>query len=322
MKNLGLALLVCVLTVVRISAFLPSQRSSHNRRVQYYPCLQCHKRTDLSQGLLPKRNGPECIDKSIAATRNAAKSFSGLQMILIRVTTRMQRFFHRCNSRQLLTLLFSFAMIFMRPHRSNASTVDSLPNANSRPQSESVEYYLQNDPRRSSSSKSQQKILSIQTKSSSILAPSHSRRSNKGRLRTDRPARKTTQQIASGIVLASLAAGSFRAKLRKHKVVRTATPFGRIRNTSPLGNGVSVIRLRMALEFEQHNGPDSIDSNSFLEKLQIEEYNLYSTIALLAQQQKLNGLDVYGLKQKALVKYLVDGEFPLVCLLHDSCTHV
>lgn len=322
MKTLGFVPLICISAVVRISSAFPSQSVHNIRRVQYHPQLQFHKRTDLCSGSPSSRNSSDCTERLIAASGKAVSSFSELHRALIWLRTRMQILFHRCSTRQILTLCFSFAMIFLRPHRSNASTVESLSIANSQPQSQSLEYYLQNDPRRSSSSRSQQKILSVQTQPSSVLPPSRSRRYNRGRLKTHRPERKTTQQIASGIVLASLAAGSFRAKLRKHKVVRTATPFGRIRNASPLGNGVSVIRLRMALEFDHHSGSGSIDANSFLEKLQIEEYNLYSTIALLAQQQRLNGIDANDLKQKALVKYLVDGEFSLVRLLHGSITPV
>jgi hypothetical protein len=36
--------------------------------------------------------------------------------------------------------------------------------------------------------------------------------------------------------------------------VRNATPFGIIRNQSPLGNGVSVIRVCMALGFDEGGG--------------------------------------------------------------------
>lgn len=50
------------------------------------------------------------------------------------------------------------------------------------------------------------------------------------------------------------------------------------------------------------------DCKSFLERLQIEEYNLYASISMLAQQQ-LRGADVYQDKQKALVQYITNGEF-------------
>jgi hypothetical protein len=60
----------------------------------------------------------------------------------------------------------------------------------------------------------------------------------------------------------------------------------------------------MALEISEDVG-----AITFLEKLQVEEYNLYATISMLAQQQQLTGTDVYGGKQKALAKYLSNGEF-------------
>ncbi|KAL3791958.1 hypothetical protein ACHAWO_009473 [Cyclotella atomus] len=193
---------------------------------------------------------------------------------------------------RLATVFFSVALMLLTPLMSNASSA-------TRPSS--AEYYLQNGPR-DSSSLSQGKILSIQTKST--LASSPIRQNSRGRLGTQRPERKTTQRIAAGFIIASLAAASFRAKFRKSKIIRTATPFGMIRNTSPLGNGVSVIRLQMALDFEGSEGPDSTNANAFLDKLQIEEYNLYATITKLAQQQKQFGLDVYELRQKALVNYI------------------
>jgi hypothetical protein len=76
----------------------------------------------------------------------------------------------------------------------------------------------------------------------------------------------------------------------------------------------------MALEFDPGEGSDSVDSSSVLEKLQIEEYNLYATITMLAQQQRQLGGDVYDSKQKALAKYLSNGEFVLLTK-NTFCTY-
>jgi hypothetical protein len=218
------------------------------------------------------------------------------------------------NRRSLLGFLSSFslmALILMLPLQSNAASPRNT-SSNS-----SVEYYLQNDPNHYRSSGSAKRVISIQTQSPSTLSSSPAKYSNekqsfrnyrRKRIHRHKSGRQKVQRIALGLVAASLAAASFRASLRKSKIVRNATPFGIIRNTSPLGNGVSVIQLRMAVEFAAGDAGDSSkDCKSFLERLQIEEYNLYASISMLAQQQ-LRGADVYQDKQKALVKYITNGE--------------
>jgi hypothetical protein len=216
---------------------------------------------------------------------------------LMKLKDRMKRVPLWCNMQQLITVLFSLALMFLAPLKSNAAA----STASITSQTSSVEYYLQNDPNLGSpSSRSQERVISIQTKSPSTLVASPARRINRRKINNT----QRSQHISLGLVVASLAAGSFRASLRKTKVVRNTTPFGIVRNASPLGNGVSVIRLRMALEISEDVG-----AITFLEKLQVEEYNLYATISMLAQQQQLTGTDVYGGKQKALAKYLSNGEF-------------
>eukprot|EP00986_Skeletonema_menzelii_P012325 scaffold6751_cov188-Skeletonema_menzelii.AAC.6 len=107
-------------------------------------------------------------------------------------------------------------------------------------------------------------------------------------------------------MILTLAASSFRASLRKTKVVRNVTPFGTIRNTSPLGNGVSVIRVCMALEV------DDDGAKRLLNKVSLEEKELYTNISMLSQdnlrvpqQQQQKRLDgAYSFRQRALGRYV------------------
>jgi hypothetical protein len=100
--------------------------------------------------------------------------------------------------------------------------------------------------------------------------------------------------------------------------VRNATPFGIIRNQSPLGNGVSVIRVRMALGFDDTASADDDDARSLLRRLHLEEKELYARTVILAsqsqqlqqqQQQLRGGMNAQSLRQRALVDYLSNGEF-------------
>lgn len=114
------------------------------------------------------------------------------------------------------------------------------------------------------------------------------------------------------VVLAmTITASSFRASLRTSKSkVRNVTPFGIIRNQSPLGNGVSVLRVCMAFKFDD-NGIRMAedDAESMLRRLKLEENELYSTKAFISSlPQQSQG----GLGQKALVDYLSNGK-KLLC---------
>lgn len=115
------------------------------------------------------------------------------------------------------------------------------------------------------------------------------------------------------IMLLTLAASSFRASLRKSKIVRNVTPFGVIRNASPLGNGVSVIRVCMALKVEDddYDGSNNNNAKRLLNKLYLEEKELYTNISMLSQdydprikqqQKQLDG--AYSFRQQALGRYV------------------
>ena len=77
------------------------------------------------------------------------------------------------------------------------------------------------------------------------------------------------------------------------------------------------MRVRMALDFANEDG-DAVDgtkeANALLEKLQIEEYKMYSTISTLAQQQ-IQGMDVYSQRQAALGDYVSNGESACIVMM-------
>ena len=131
-----------------------------------------------------------------------------------------------------------------------------------------------------------------------------------------------------------MAASTYRAAQLRNatgssKPIRNVTPFGIIRNQSPLGNGVSVIRVSLALEFDDRRQYGSTKNRSagggdrevenvdydgamtLLKKIHLEEKELYTKIAMLANQQQLQmnqQQSTYNLKQKALVDYVSNGE--------------
>jgi hypothetical protein len=137
--------------------------------------------------------------------------------------------------------------------------------------------------------------------------------------------KRAVKRISLSILATTIAASSFRASLRQSKIVRKVTPFGIIRNQSPLGNGVSVIRVCVALGFDADAGSnikrgdgggtaaDDDDARNLLRRLHLEEEELYARTVILASQQNQlrGGVDAYSLRQKALVNYLSSGEFPL-----------
>ncbi len=183
--------------------------------------------------------------------------------------------------------------------------------------SSSLEYYLQNNPHQTSTQlqTQQRSEVSIQTQSSQPYSNSNtntvlSRRQYPQTTRFVKRKTTTTTQTQKVkrttllIMLLTLAASSFRASLRKSKVARTTTPFGIIRNVSPLGNGVSVIRVCMALKFDNNDEIDKDKAKSLLNKLYLEEKELYTKISMLSQdpQVQLNG--AYSFRQQALGRYL------------------
>ncbi len=131
------------------------------------------------------------------------------------------------------------------------------------------------------------------------------------------------------ILATTVAASTFRASRRETKTVRNATPFGIIRNQSPLGNGVSVIRVCMALGFDEGGGnnrreddggdtaaADDDDARSLLRRLHLEEKEINARTVILAsqsqqlqQQQLRGGMNAQSLRQRAHVDYLSNGEF-------------
>ena len=180
-------------------------------------------------------------------------------------------------------------------------------------------YYLQGNPYQSTHQQATARSeISIQTQPSQPYSNSKSNtvtarrqypqttRFVKQRNKTTNSSLTQTQKVKRTtlfVMLLTLAASSFRASLRKSKVVRNVTPFGIIRNVSPLGNGVSVIRVCMALKVD---GNDEV--KRLLNKLYLEEKELYTNISMLSQddprvqQPQLSG--AYSFRQQALGRYV------------------
>ena len=207
----------------------------------------------------------------------------------------------------------TLASILLVPSIASSSSSSASPSS----------YYLQNNPLYHQGA-NQRSEISIQTHPSQP----YPNNSNKNTVKTRRQYPQTTkfirkQNISSSaatqtqkvkrttlfIMILTLAASTFRASLRKTKIVRNVTPFGTIRNTSPLGNGVSVIRLCMAFEV------DGDEAKRLLNKLYLEEKELYANISMLSQdddvrvqqqqqrqRQRLDG--AHSFRQKALGKYV------------------
>lgn len=203
---------------------------------------------------------------------------------------------------KLLPVVLSLALTLSIPTTNSwAASGRNLLQSSSTMESPSSYYDLQNTlqlgPQRTRS------VISIRTQESQPYSSntnecnSIKRRSSRG----DKREQETVKRISLFVILATIAASSFRASLRKTKIVRTTTPFGRIRNVSPLGNGVSVIRVCMALGLNEGNG----DDDGLLQKLHLEEKELYSKIAMLDQ---LQGSNSYEFRQKALGDYISNGE--------------
>mmetsp|Transcript_12862 Transcript_12862/g.19830 ORF Transcript_12862/g.19830 Transcript_12862/m.19830 type:complete len:544 (-) Transcript_12862:541-2172(-) len=204
-----------------------------------------------------------------------------------------------------------------------------VPSMASSSSSSSSSYYLQGNPFQTTHQHQQRSEISIQTQPSQPYRnrdtytvtsqrqyPQTTRfvkqRSNKNSSSSS-SSRTQTQKVKRTtlfIMLLTLAASSFRASLRKSKIVRNVTPFGVIRNASPLGNGVSVIRVCMALKVDSNDDGGS-NTKRLLNKLHLEEKELYTNISMLSQddprvkqqqQQKLDG--AYSFRQQALGRYV------------------
>ena len=124
---------------------------------------------------------------------------------------------------------------------------------------------------------------------------------------TPRTDKRSVKWISMVIITMTITASSFRASLRTSKrKVRNVTPFGIIRNQSPLGNGVSNLRVCMAFKFDENDN----NVESLLRRLKIEENELYLTKAFISTlPQQSQG----SLRQRALVDYLSNGK-KLFCI--------
>ncbi|KAL7452576.1 hypothetical protein ACHAWC_004922 [Mediolabrus comicus] len=223
----------------------------------------------------------------------------------------------------LISSILSFSILPMRAVDASSSSSDV-----------SSSYYLQNNlhqrplQQMQPHQKPQQSDKPIQTQPSQpYYNPSSSRNSNTVRSRRQYP--RSTRYIQQNrnkptattvtqkqrvkrttllIMLLTLAASSFRASIRKSKVVRNVTPFGVIRNISPLGNGVSVIRVCMALEFTNDDNGDK-EAKCLLNKLYLEEKDLLAKISssssFLSQAsgQELQLKGAYSFRQQALMDF-------------------
>jgi len=197
-----------------------------------------------------------------------------------------------------IPLIISMAILLSIPMQARAasSSIDSSS------------YYLQNNPQYSTPIQRKQAI-SIQTQSTS--RPSYTtsttdssykaltERSNSGYIRQKR--KQSVKRISTLVILSTFAASSFRASLRKKRVVRNISPFGRIRNVSALGNGVSVIRVCMALKFD-NTDEGNANANSLLKRLQIEDKELRSKLEVLSQLNQ-QGQFISNTKTKILGEY-------------------
>ena len=195
-------------------------------------------------------------------------------------------------------LLLSIAFLLSSTvQQSNASSSSSLMEA---PPSSS--YYLQNNPQYSVPKQQAEKVVSIQSKSNGSDYMMINKRTNSYVKK-----KQSVKRISLLVLLVTFAASSFRASLRKQRIVRSVSPFGRIRNASALGNGVSVIRVCIALGFDDATNDDGDNGSSvdtLMRRLKMEENELHNKMILLSQLKAGGQLDANRLKQKALGDYL------------------
>eukprot|EP00584_Thalassiosira_punctigera_P027828 CAMPEP_0172577702 /NCGR_PEP_ID=MMETSP1067-20121228/138368_1 /TAXON_ID=265564 ORGANISM="Thalassiosira punctigera, Strain Tpunct2005C2" /NCGR_SAMPLE_ID=MMETSP1067 /ASSEMBLY_ACC=CAM_ASM_000444 /LENGTH=377 /DNA_ID=CAMNT_0013370393 /DNA_START=362 /DNA_END=1495 /DNA_ORIENTATION=+ len=219
-----------------------------------------------------------------------------------------------------LLALSTLAFAFLLPLTSWASTSNHLQSPSVDASFPSTSYYLQNNPRYNPV-RQRGSQLSIKTRKSSRAGHStgggdSEYRFIKRRRFGNREAemKRVARRASLAVLAAGLAATKFRAS-RKSRVVRTATPFGRIKNHSLLGNGVSLIRVCVALEFDEGDiagggGRDGGGVGSLLDWLCLEEKELNAKVALLTKHQlRGNIVDSRGslvskLKQKARGEFM------------------
>ena len=206
-----------------------------------------------------------------------------------------QKFRQKC-----IPFLISMAILLSIPMQSRAASSSTVDTSS---------YYLQNNPYYSTPIQRKQ-AMSIQAQSNS--QPSYTtsttdssykaltQRSNSSYIRQKR--KQSVKRISTFIILSTFAASSFRASLRKKRVVRSSSPFGIIRNASALGNGVSVIRVCMAMKFD-NTDEGNASADSLLKRLHIEEQELQSKLEMLSQLNQQGGQFISNTKAKILGEY-------------------
>eukprot|EP00985_Skeletonema_marinoi_P018463 scaffold10312_cov141-Skeletonema_marinoi.AAC.5 len=250
-----------------------------------------------------------CMASSISLHQTTTNSFTTTTLSLRYALNRIRQFMTNKWSQGLKLLrILTIASILLVPSIASASS--SSPSS----------YYLQGNSYQTTHQQATARSeISIQTQPSQPYSNSNSntvtaRRQYPQTTRFVKQRNKTTSSLTQTqkvkrttlfVMLLTLAASSFRASLRKSKVVRNVTPFGTIRNVSPLGNGVSVIRVCMALKVDGND-----EAKRLLNKLYLEEKELYTNISMLSQddprvqqpQQQLSG--AYSFRQQALGRYV------------------
>eukprot|EP00984_Skeletonema_dohrnii_P027633 scaffold17263_cov147-Skeletonema_dohrnii-CCMP3373.AAC.2 len=250
-----------------------------------------------------------CMASSNSLHQTTTNSSTTVTLSLRYALNRIRQFMTSKWSQGLnLLRILTIASILLVPSIASASASSSSPSS----------YYLQGNPYQTTHQQATTRSeISIQTQPSQPFSNSNTntvtaRRQYPQTTRFTKQRKTTTSSLTQTqkakqttlfVMLLTLAASSFRASLLKSKVVRNVTPFGTIRNVSPLGNGVSVIRVCMALKVDGND-----EAKRLLNKLYLEEKELYTNISMLSQddprvqQPQLSG--AYSFRQQALGRYV------------------
>lgn len=235
----------------------------------------------------------------------------------------MDRWFRRALL-ALSTLAFAFA--FPASSWASGGSAPRSPSVGVGAPSASSSYHPQNDPRcgdprwRCGDPSRKDGIVSIRTRrprgySATGVNPDYTILSKRaGRSKGAEKRKRAARRISASVLVATLAASSFRASRRAGgRAVRTATPFGRVRNASPLGNGVSIIRVCVALAFDdevtegEDGGGGAALGGGLLERLGLEEKELRAKTSIVTHD-RAQGSFAHKMKQEALGEYLSNGE--------------
>ncbi|KAL3806307.1 hypothetical protein ACHAXA_007934 [Cyclostephanos tholiformis] len=116
--------------------------------------------------------------------------------------------------------------------------------------------------------------------------------------------RRMAGKISLFILAFTVASCTYHASMRKSRIIRKVTPLGIIGNQSPLGNGVSIIRVCMALGFDDGEEDDDDDDAStmddaacLLRRLHLEEKALHAkttSTTMFASKDRMGGGDPDG----------------------------